>query len=86
MKVKDLPKGQNLTLVKVRLPKDVLEKYKNYGGGEEEMWIGGHMMGDFFMTPDTKGSKERILHPMPETVNPEDILEWEVVENLNEMP
>jgi len=79
MKVKELPKNTNLTTIKVKLPKKVLIEYKAYCGGEEEMYVVGDMMGDFFMSPfpsDTKG--ERRLYPMPISVNPKDILEWEV--------
>ncbi len=84
MLVKELPKDTNLTKVKVKLPPNVLELYQKYAGGDEEMWIAGGMMGDFFLTPQSpeiKGQKR--LYPMPEPINPNDILEWEVVENLN---
>lgn len=81
MKVSELPENTNLTKVKVRLPKDVLKKYKEYAGGEKEMYIVGSMMGDFFLSPTIK--KERRLYPMPLGVIPEDILNWEVVENNN---
>lgn len=80
LKVNQLPKDTNLAKVKVRLPDEVFKQYQDYGGGEKEMWIGGGMMGDFFMSTDPPGSKERRLFPMPELVNPSDILEWEVVE------
>lgn len=84
-KVNQLPEKTNLTKLKVKLPPAVLEAYKNYCGGEEEMWVVGDLMGDFFLSPlppDTKG--ERRLYPMPPEVVPADILEWEVVENLNQ--
>lgn len=81
MLVKELPEGTNLTEIKVILPDDVLEKYKAYCGGEKEMYIAGSMMGDFFLSPNPKtdGKGERRLYPMPETIDPSDILEWEVV-------
>lgn len=44
------------------------------------MWIGGHLMGDFFMTPDPPDEKSRRLYPMPELVEPSHLLECEVVE------
>lgn len=80
-KVNQLPENTNLTKVKVKLPDNVLKDYKDYCGGEPEMWIVGDLMGDFFLSPlhpDTKG--ERRLYPMPINVVPSDILEWEVVE------
>jgi hypothetical protein len=83
MKVNELPEKSNITNVKVKLPVDALEKYKKYAGGEEEMWIVGWTMGDFFMSSDGKDKKSRRLYPMPESIKPQDILEWEVVENLN---
>lgn len=86
MKVKDLKdKETNLTKIKVRLPDDVFQKYKDYCGGEQEMWIGGFMMGDFFMSIDTPTEKKRKLFSMPEGVETKDILEWEIIENLNEI-
>lgn len=80
-KVNQLPKDANLSKVKVRLPPDILKQYQEYCGGEPEMWIGGPLMGDWFLSPhppDTKG--ERKLFPMPEHIYPQQILEWEVVE------
>lgn len=81
-KVSDLPKDSNLTKVKVRLPDNVLKLYKEYGGGEPEMWIAGAMMGDFFLSPNPPGPGERRLYPMPVQVEPTDIIGWEVVEVL----
>lgn len=80
MKVKDLPENTSLATIKVRLPKKTLVEYKAYCGGEEQMYIVGSMMGDFFLSPvspETKGEKK--LYPMPPSVVPQDILEWEVV-------
>ncbi len=83
MNVQDLPEKTNLTKIKVKLPKKALDQYKSYCGGEEEMWIVGSMMGDFFLTPDKPTKEgERKLFPMPELINPGDILKWKVVENL----
>ena len=87
MVVKELKKDQDLTKVRVKLPEDVLKQYKDYGGGEPEMYIAGSMMGDFFMSPDppdnkVEGKATRRLYPMPQFVEPKDILEWEVAETL----
>ena len=78
--VKNLPKDTNLTKVKVKLPDNVLEEYKGYCGGEPEMWIVGDLMGDFFLSPTAPTPEHRRLYPMPITVQPSDILDWEVVE------
>jgi hypothetical protein len=79
MKVRELENGTNLINIKVRLPDPVLATYQSYLGGEAEMWICGGMWGDFFLSPDPKEGHRR-LYPMPLSVDPEDILEWEVVE------
>ena len=83
MLVKELPEGTNLTLVKVKLPEAALESFKGYAGGEPEMWVAGPMMGDFFLTSNARGDEKKRLYPFPVNLEPSDILEWEVVENLN---
>lgn len=84
MKVNQLPENTNLTNVMVKLPDNVLAEYKDYCGGEPEMWIVGSMMGDFFLSPAPPSTKgERRLYPMPISVVPSDILEWEVTQNIN---
>lgn len=80
LKVNQLPKDTNLTKVKVRLPDKTLKMYQDYAGGEKDMWIGGSVMGDFFMSTDPPDKKERRLYPMPELVEPSHILDWEVIE------
>jgi hypothetical protein len=80
IKVKDLPKGFNLQNAKVRLPDDVLKAYQDYNGGEQEMWIGGPLMGDWWLSPDEPGSDTRRLYPMPQGIEPIQMLEWQVVE------
>jgi hypothetical protein len=86
MKVKDLPSETNLTQIKVILPPKVLKLYKEYGGGERKMYIGGALMGDFFLTPHPPGTEKRRLYPMPSGVEPSDIVEWEVDETSILMP
>jgi hypothetical protein len=81
-KVKELKEGTNLTKVKVKLPENVLKEYENYYGGQPEMFIAGSMMGDFFLSPNKPGNKNRKLYPMPANAQPSDILDWEVVEIL----
>jgi hypothetical protein len=84
MKVSELPKGSNLTLVKVRLSDEQLTQYKAYNGGEQDMWIVGETMGDFFLSPHPPNMKgERRLYPIPITLEPQFLLKCEVVENLN---
>lgn len=80
MKVKELPENTNLTDIKVELPSYALNEYKSYLGGEKEMWIVGAMMGDWFLSPDPKSQNKRTLFPMPITIEPRDILEWNVVD------
>lgn len=81
MKVKELPKDTNLTKIKVKLPDDVLKAYKEYAGGEPEMWIVGSMMGDWFLSPIAPGIKgKRRLYPMPISVEPFHILDLDVAE------
>lgn len=84
MIVEELPKGTNLLYVRLKLPTDALEKYKDYAGGEEEMYIVGNTMGDFFMSPNPPGKHKRRLYPLPLGVTPQDMLKWEVVEVLPE--
>jgi hypothetical protein len=83
MKVSELPKGTNLTKVKVKLPLEILQKYQDYAGGKKEMWIVGGMMGDWFMSSSSPKNKKRRLYPMPIGVDPIMILEWDVVKVLD---
>jgi hypothetical protein len=81
MKVKDLDESVNLQKVKVKLSSDVLKVFKDYCGGEEIMFIAGPMMGEFFMKSTKKGKDGNYqLFPLPGQYEPENILEWEVVE------
>ena len=80
MKVKELPEDTNITKVKVRLPEDVLQSFKDCLGGEPEMWIAGQIMGEFFISPNSPETKERRLYPLPFPYLPNIILEWEVIE------
>jgi len=87
MTVEELPEGTNLTRARVILPDDALEQYQEYLGGEKEMYIVGALMGDFFLSPtrptsDCKGS--RSLCPMPQFIDPPDILKWEVAQVLED--
>jgi hypothetical protein len=83
MKVSELPENTNLTEVKVKLPSEVLKDFKNYMGGEQEMYIIGFTMGDFFLSPQPKSIKERRLYPLPPHIEASNILDWEVVEVNN---
>jgi len=84
MFVKELPENSNLANIKVQLPEKVLEQYQAYCGGDAQMWIVGSMMGDWFLSPNPPNIKgERRLYPMPIGIEPSNILEWEIVENLN---
>lgn len=78
MKVKDLPKDQDLLNIPIILPDEVLKQYQDYCGGEKVMYIVGPIMGDWFMSPQPPGPKERRVYPIPIGVSPQDILEWEV--------
>lgn len=82
MIVNELPKDTYFADIKVKLPADVLKQYKDYCGGEPEMWIVGDLMGDFFLSPDPPRPEHRKLYPMPPGVLPSDILEWEVADVL----
>lgn len=81
MKVNELPKETNLTLVKVQLPTEALAKFQKFCGGESQMWIIGDWMGEFFLSPQPPSSEgKRDLYPKPPDVNVADILGWDVVE------
>ena len=80
MKLKDLPGNTNVLKLKLKLPKIALQEFKEYLGGETEMYIVGPMMGDFFlspMPPDIKG--ERRLYSLPISIETSELLEWEVI-------
>ena len=78
MKVSDLPENEVIDAVRIKVPDDVLEEFKDFAGGEPEMYVVGNVMGyGFMMSPDPPGN-ERRLYPMPMSVKPSDILLWEV--------
>lgn len=79
-KITDLPNNFDLTNTLIELPDDVLKQFKEHAGGEKHMYIVGHYMGDFFMTPDKKGSAKRRMYPLPLGIVPRDIANWKVVE------
>jgi len=80
MKVKDLPHDTDLKKIKIELPDDVLKAYQDYAGGEKHMYIVGSMMGNFFMSPHPPCPDEsRQMFPMPLSLVPSDMLEWEVI-------
>lgn len=80
MKVKNLPKETKLTYVKVRLPDKALLAYRQYAGGEKEMWFVGEQTKEFWMSPDPRGAAKRRLFPMPKGVTLRQVLEWDVIE------
>lgn len=88
MKVKKYLGISRLKDVLVRLPDDVLEEYEACCGGSREMYIIGWKGGDFFLSPDAPGIPKRVEYPMPRSVHPMEILEWEIImcntENSNE--
>lgn len=85
-KLKDLDDGVNLIGVKLKMTPEIQESYANYSSkGEEEFYIVGEMMGDFFISPDApskdkKGS--RTLYPMPIEIFPSDLFGCEVISIL----
>lgn len=80
MKLKDLPKETNILNILLILPDDILELFKDYMGGEKEMYYVGFVLGDYFMTPDDKSTPRRRLYALPIGVEPYHLLEWEVKE------
>lgn len=80
MTLKELPEGTDLTKIKLVLPDNILTLYQEYWGGEKEMYIVGELMGDFFMSPNSKEEENRRLYPLPASVLPIDMLDWQVVE------
>ena len=79
MKVKKFLELHKLKNVLVRLPDDVLEEYQNCCGGSKEMYIIGYKGGDFFLSPDSPSIVKRVEFPMPRSVNPMEILEWDII-------
>ena len=78
MKVKDLPENDSLANTRIELPKTILQKFKEYAGGESVMYVVGDVMGyGFMMSPDPPGSKRR-LYPFPPGITPERILDWDI--------
>jgi hypothetical protein len=83
MKLDQFEDYENIPIrnVKFRLPKKALKAFQNHGGGEEEMYYFGEIMGGRFMTtkpPNTKGNQPLYVIPPHITLN--DILSWDVVE------
>ena len=78
MLVSDLPEDECIDNVRIRLPDEVLNEFKDFAGGESVMYVVGNVMGyGFMMSPDPPGD-ERQLYPLPMSVKPRDILSWEV--------
>ena len=78
-------KNTNLLNIKIKLTPELKEAYANYSSkGEDEVYIIGSMMGDFFISPDARGVNKRRLYPMPEEVEPKDLLECQILEDLKE--
>lgn len=79
MKVKDY-KGKDLNKKKIKLTQELKEQYANYcSKGEDEIYLCGSLMGDWFISPDAPDVKKRILYPMPISVDPKDFLECEII-------
>ena len=82
MKVEEL-KGVNLTKVKIKLTGELKEAYENYSSkGEDEIFLVGAVMGDWFISPDAPTNGKRSLYPMPLEVEPHMFTECEVIEIL----
>lgn len=80
MKVRDLPPEANLLGVKIKLTPEMKEAYENYcSKGEDEIYLIGHLMGDFFISPDPPEKVNRALYPLPLELNPKDFLECEII-------
>lgn len=84
MKLKELPADTDVLGIKIRLTLELKEAYENYSSkGESEIYLVGDMMGDWFISPNSKNDSRRSLYPMPLSVDPADFLECEIIE-LNE--
>jgi hypothetical protein len=85
MKLRELPDDTNVLDVKLKVPEKELAAYREYCGTEvnDEVYVVGTLMGDFFISnePRTRdGQGKRQIFPMPESIQPEDLLDWEVAE------
>ena len=78
MKIKDLPKHENLQKILVKLPDAI---YQNsslplYNIKNNGVYLQGWTMGDFFVKTDLKSTK---IYPMFWKKAPENIEEWEII-------
>lgn len=79
MLVKELENKVNLTKVKVKVPEVYQHLYEH-----KEMWIGGFVLRELFLTPDPPGAPKRKLLEMPSLTNFESILDWEIAQLLTQ--
>lgn len=76
-------KGTNLTRVKIKLPPDLYVSMKKQNNkATKTMWICGSVMGAFMLSPNGPNEKLRLLIPLPEGVQPNILLECNVVKVL----
>ena len=85
MKIIDLiDSEENFELAKllIRLTSKMKEAYENYcSKGEEEAYLVGEVMNDWFISPDPPGKEKRTLYPLPMEVEISDFLECEIIKN-----
>ncbi len=80
MKLKEVDKELNVSKLKIKLTDSLKKAYENYSSkGEEEVYLVGPAMGDWFISPNPPESEERVLYPMPIGVEPMAFLECEVI-------
>jgi hypothetical protein len=74
----------NILSAKIKLTTELKEAYENYcSEGEDEIFIVGSAMGDFFISPDEPTKETRRLYPLPPSVETSMFLECEVIELMD---
>ena len=76
-KLRTLSGNTKLDHIKLELPDKALKSFKNYLGGEKDMYYVGSIMGEVFMSPDAPKDKRR-LYPFPPEIQPSALLNWEI--------
>jgi hypothetical protein len=80
MKVSDFLEDAILDYVLIKIPEEMLQKFKDHAGGTEKMYFAGAGFGDVFMSPNPPSDDKRQLYPFPPGVKPSDLLECEVID------
>jgi len=80
MTLRELEPDTNVLGLKIRLTPELKESYENYSSkGEQDIYLVGDMMGDWFISPAPPNTEKRALYPMPLSVEPSDFLDCEIM-------